>query len=157
MKNNTQHINSNIPKKISNNVSYLIHSHHFSPYYIFECLLQYPIQKNIFNLKQINIDVLSTILNMLNKKDKKEKLILKKEIYLECSRNNISLKELYTTAWYLKFKKFFLSLYNSPSFILSRIGFGNFIVLRSKNRNSYSTILKASEAIKFLKDKRKEY
>ena len=146
--------NLNIPKKISNYASYLLHSHQFGPYYIFECFLQCPLKKTIFNLKKIRTDVLAAVLNMLFKKNIEEKKILKKEIYLECNHNNISIKNLYISAYRNKIINLFLFFYKLPSFILSEFGLGNYCVLKSKHRNSFTSILNASEKLKILKDKK---
>ena len=144
-------INKNIwvPRKISDEVSYFLHSSSFSPMYIFECLLKSPL-KNQFRQDKIRKIVLSAILNITKKRNKLDQNHLIKEIIMESHKYGISKKSLYFASfnlrilnWFLKFQKF-LSL----NFYINRFNLSSDNhKLRSNNRNKFSTILDASNAI----------
>lgn len=151
---NTPGIHTCVPKKISENVSYFLHSNAFSPYYIFECLLKSPLNKEIYEDKKIKNIVLAATLNISKKRKKSEQMSLKKEIYSECTRLGISLKNLYFTAWKLQAEKYFLFILDLPHRILKKTGLFDTWIIRSDNRHTYPTILTASDAVENLINKK---
>ena len=138
-----------VKKKISKKASYILHSNQFSPYYIFECLLQCPLKNNFYNQKKIKTLVLAAVLNISRKKQNKD--LLKKEIHLESAKNNISKFKLYFTAWILNIKFITLLLIRLPYLVLRECGLTKSIILRSNNIQKFPTILDASESIKTLR------
>jgi glycosyltransferase involved in cell wall biosynthesis len=143
-----------VPKKISSYVSYFLHSSSFSPYFIFECLLQSPLNSEMYSSKKIKTIVLAAVMNISKKREKFEKISLKKEIYLECNRYSISSKSLFFTTCKLQAEKNLLFLIDLPYRILRKIGLLSPWVIRSNNRQKYLTILSASDAVKVLLNKK---
>ena len=82
--------NSNkIPKKISDDISYYLHSNKFSCMYIYECLLQSPLTNKSFKVSHwLRTLVLATVYNQSQKKiEVRSKLV--KEISTECKKYKI--------------------------------------------------------------------
>ena len=130
--------NKCVPKKISDKVSYLLHSNKFSSMYIFECLLQSPLKKQLFSQDNIRNIVLSSILFMSRNRKKIEKDLIINEILLECKCYDISYKNLYLTSYYLRLNKLIMDIikFIERFFIKTKI--------KSSNRIKFPTILDAS-------------
>ena len=146
-----------VPKKVSSYVSYFLHSNSFSPYFIFECLLQSPLNNEMYSNKRIKTIVLAAVLNISKKREKSEKISLKKEIYLECNRYRILSKSLYFAAWNLRVKKYFLFTIGLPYSILRKFGLISPLTISSNSRQKYPTILSASDAVEILTNKINKY
>lgn len=142
--------NMHFPRKISDEVSHLLHSSGFGPMYIFECILKSPLKNQIFNLNKIRKIVLCAILNIVKKRDKLDQKHVIKEIMINSRKYSISKKSLYFCAlnlqilnWYLKFKKFLSINFYTNRFNLSLNSY-KFI---SNDRSKFPTILDAFNAI----------
>lgn len=150
--------NIKVPRKISDEVSYILHSSGFGPMYIFECILQTPLKNQFFNLNRIRKIVLCAILITAKKQNKLGQNRLIKEIINESRKYGISEKSLFFLTlnlrilnWYLKFKKIF-----SLNFYINRFNFSlNTYKFNSNDRSKFPTILDASIAINDILKKNK--
>ena len=136
-----------VPRKLSNKVSYFLHSSSFGPMYIFECLLQSPYKDELFEENKIRNLVLSAILNISQKRKKNEKYFLINEIFQECNRYGISRINLYLTSYILKLDFFIFYCTNFIVNFLKKTGLVSANKLKSSNRIEFPTILDASNAI----------
>ena len=141
--------------KISNDVSYVLHSNKFHPMYMLECFLKTPLNKSPYNIKKIKTTVLASVLNILKKRSKIQKNILLKELYSECKRYNITYINLYFKAAILLVENFFFVSKDRIIDILTRINFIKPLRLKSNQREKYLTILDASDAVNLLINQKK--
>ena len=149
---NSLNKNMHVPRKISEEISYVLHSGSFGPMYIFECLLQSPLKNRLFRKSSIRKITFSAVLNNIKKKKKldldQDHLI--KELIIESRKYGISKKSLYFTSFYLRIIYWLLKFQKllSLNFYVIRFNLSPFChKLRSNNRLKFPTILEASYAV----------
>jgi glycosyltransferase involved in cell wall biosynthesis len=137
-----------IPKKISESVSYEIHSGGFSAMYIFECLLKTPLLSQNYRLKQIRTMVFSAVIADSKgiSKEKMKKVIL--EIKNESKIYSLSFFRIWVLGKILIFERKIRNLMVLPRKLKSILGYNSDIIsYHSSSRFDYPTILHASKAI----------
>jgi glycosyltransferase involved in cell wall biosynthesis len=137
-----------MPKKISDSVSYEIHSGGFSAMYIFECLLNFPLLSQNYHLKHIRSMVFSAVIADLKgtNKEKREKVIL--EIKNDCKVYGLSFFRIWLLGKMLIFERKTRNFMILPNRLKSILGHDSDIIsYHSNSRFDYPTILHASKAI----------
>jgi glycosyltransferase involved in cell wall biosynthesis len=132
-----------------------LHAAGFGSMYLYECLLQYPSEKNYFVKKIVIALVMSSILHQINEKKyntkiSHEALLIIFSNYLRGHSLNIIVITLISKI--LGFSKLFISGINSVKlsvlFVLAKLRFKGYDYFRSKNRIGLENISLASNAIK---------
>ncbi len=144
-----------IPRAISDKVSYHLHSSGFSPLYIYECLLQSPLNSHEHREKKVRADVLAAVLIASYKRGQPERKQLLRGIWEDAVRHEISKARIITSSlliWSLSATVKFFSLLGR---INRQFGIGrNAIQFRSTERNIFPTILDASLKIMELRSEK---
>jgi len=143
-----------VPKKISNQISYLLHSSSFDSMYIYECLLQSPIASKKYKSKFLRILVLAVVHSKVIKKKYNLRIKLKDEILLECKKYQISNLLIKFLSFFILFSSLAANFILLPKKIFKRFGIFGHLVFRSNKRQDYPNILDASLKIENL---RKQY
>jgi glycosyltransferase involved in cell wall biosynthesis len=140
-----------VPSKISDGVSYALHSSGFSSMYIYECLLQCPFTPEEYMRIKFRVLVLAAVLNDLKCRKIIDKYHLLREITSECFRLRISEKQLKSCAFLLRLYRQVLKLISLPNRVLMRLSALNpattSVRLVSANRLKFPTVLDATNAI----------
>lgn len=137
-----------IPKKISDDISYYLHSNSFGCLYIYECLLQSPLTDKSFGVSHwLRTLVLAAVYNQSKKKKVEERSKLIKEINIECKKYKIpelKFKLISLTLLIITSTYYFFSL---PQKIFKRLGIFGYLKFYSRQRKLFLTILDASTFI----------
>lgn len=137
-----------VPRNISDKVSYQLHSSCFSPMYIYECLLQSPLNSQEHREKKVRADVLAAVLNDLEKRGKAEREQLFKEIWEDAARQEISRSRIIMLAYLIWVSSVTVKFFAFPGRIIRWLGISlNTIRFSSTDRSIFPTILDASRKI----------
>lgn len=137
-----------VPRAISDKVSYQLHSSAFSPMYIYECLLQSPLNSQEHREKKVRADVLAAVLNASRNRANSEKKFLMAEIGKDADLHGVSRTLINFLATFARISSAVTKLLALPSRIKRRLGMGHTSVwFRSADRSRYPTILDASRKV----------
>jgi glycosyltransferase involved in cell wall biosynthesis len=138
---------SEIPKKISGDISYFLHSSSFGPMYIYECFLQSPLTNVSSKSNWLRILVLAAVYNQSKKRKKKEKLKLIKEINSECKKYEIPKLIFKLISFIFLIISSIYYFFSLPQKVFKKLGVFGYIKFYSNQRKSFLTILDASTTI----------
>lgn len=145
---------SEVPKKISDDISYYLHSNGFGCLYIYECLLQSPLtNKRLRASNWLRTLVLAAVYNQ-SKKKIEERSKLMKEICLECKNYKIPELKFKLISFILFIIGSIYYFFSVPSKIFKRLGVFGYLKFYSRQRNSFLNILDASLIIFKLRKKK---
>ena len=145
---------SGIPKKISDDISYYLHSNNFGCLYIYECLLQSPLTNKSFRASNwLRTLVLAVVYNQSKKKKFEERSKLMKEISLECKNYKISVLKFKLISFILFIISSIYYFFSVPQKIFKRLGVFGYLKFYSRQRTSFLNILDASIMIIKLRKK----
>lgn len=113
---------SAVPRAISENVSYALHSSGFGSLYLYECLLRCPLKFKELNVDSLRAIVLASMLNDLRKRTKNERVRLYREILRECHRYSLPLNQIKLYALLFLSYSLFLKIRGLPIRLLRKLG-----------------------------------
>lgn len=146
--------NSNLksPKKISDEISFLLFHSNFGQIYFLEALLQCPLSSKNYKNKWIKTIVVASIFFETFKRNKFKKLYLIKEIYLQSRNFKASILWLVIFFILVSITNIINFLLILPNKIFKRIGIFGYLTFISFDRNMFNTIFDASWKIKKLRN-----
>ena len=113
-----------VPRAISDEVSYQLHSSGFSPMYIYECLLQSPLNSQVYrDKKKVRANVFA-VLNASKNRANSEKKLLMAEIGKDADLHGVSKTLINTLATFNWISSALTKLLALPDRIVRRLGFG---------------------------------
>jgi len=139
-----------VPRKISNQISYTIHSNAFSAMYIYECLLSSPLKQQEHFSSRLRMKVLAAVLTDLrsNKRGDSERKEVISAIREECQSYGISLVIVRAISMMNLVRSRLHWLFRLPARVMRRLGLSrSTISLRSTIRADFPTIADASDAV----------
>ena len=141
-----------VPKKISNKISYFLHSQGFGSLYVYEGLLQCPFKNIKYITDQTRALVLASIyINSIIKNVAKKKIKIRSRIWLESKKYKIMPIKFMIIILILLVIKIIYNIYLFPKLFFKRLGLFGYLRFTSNNRKKFSTILDASNHISKLR------
>jgi glycosyltransferase involved in cell wall biosynthesis len=139
-----------VPRNISGDVSYAIHSGGFGAMYIYECLLQSPLNKNKHQENRIRSWVLAAVMCDLLKQKRTvtEKKLIIDAINNECHAYNLSMLWIKSLSIIFRGQHLAIWLQQIPKRVVRRLGIQSRVVdFYSTSRQRFPTIAEASGAV----------
>jgi glycosyltransferase involved in cell wall biosynthesis len=139
-----------VPRKISDQISYAIHSNAFSSMYIYECLLSSPLKQQEHLSSRLRMRVLAAVLTDLrsNKRGDNERKEVINAIREECQSYGISMALVRAISMMSLVWSRLHWLFRLPDRVMRRLGLSrSTISLRSTIRADFPTIAEASNAV----------
>lgn len=145
-----------IPKKISADISYYLHSNNFSCMYVYECLLQCPLTSKSFRASHwLRTLVLARVYNQSIKKKKIEvRSKLLKVISFECKKYKIPDLRFKLISFIFLIISSVYYFFSLPQKIFRRLGLFGYFKFRSRQRKLFLNIFDASIIIFELRKKK---
>lgn len=144
-----------VPRAISDEVSYQLHSSKFGQMYIYECLMRSPLNSQEYREKNVRADVLAAVLNDSRNRANSEKKFLMAEIGKDADLHGVSRTLINFLATFTRISSAVTKLFALPSRVIRRLGIRrNIIQVRSTDRNIFPTILDASRKIMKLRSEK---
>jgi glycosyltransferase involved in cell wall biosynthesis len=145
-----------IPKKISADISYYLHSNNFSCMYVYECLLQCPLTSKSFRASHwLRTLVLARVYNQSIKKKKIEvRSKLLKVISFECKKYKIPDLRFKLISFIFLIISSVYYFFSLPQKIFRRLGLFGYFKFHSRQRKLFLNIFDASIIIFELRKKK---
>lgn len=142
-----------IPMAISRQVSYLLHSSGFGALYLYEGVLQNPVENNFQSSKLVQCIVLSAIFRDLKRREKNLRVELLQEIWTECNKNSISKHKVIILSRLLNIISTFQRLIRLKNKIIRRLSIftSDYVRLISSDRQKFKTVSDASTEVVHLR------
>ena len=143
-----------VPKKISDEISYFLHSKGFGSLYIFEGLAQCPFKGANYKIDKIRELVLAGLYSNFKIKQKSsERIKIRSQIRLECRKYKLMPIKFVIIVIILIILRVICNIYLFPKLFGKKFGYLGYHKFSSNNRKKFFNILDASSYIEKLRQK----